>query len=475
MQRNKKIFIMLGVLVVFSVITFCVSKYETHKENIKNSDEIVLKIDTEKVTALSWEKGSKKFSLHKNENWIYDEDEEFPVNDEKIEDMLSMFKEFGASFIIEDVEDLGQYGLDKPAGAIHITTDDKEYKIELGDYSKMDSQRYVSIGDGNVYLASEDPMNEFDVVLSNLIKHDEIPKYTEINDFSFSGKENYSVVRETEDNNKSYCKDDIYYLKDTDEVKSLDTDKVESYFRTLKNLYLTDYATYKANDADLENYGLLSPTLSVSVDYGYEDENDEEKTGKFSFSVGIGSEGKEAENKAAQTDDEDEKEELLSDITAYLRIGDSKIIYKIKYDDYTEILKVSYNDLRHSQILPVDFDDIYKIEFTVEEKSYTIASEEKDDEKIWKYNDKEIGISDMRSALSGLRADSFTTEKATQKEEIRFTCYLDNENYPKAEIVLYRYDGKTCIATLNGEAIAFVLREDVVDMIEAVNAFALEQ
>lgn len=475
MQRNKRIFIMFGVLIAFSVITFCVSKYETHKENIKNSDEIVLKIDTEKVTALSWEKGSKKFSFHKNENWIYDEDEEFPVNDEKIDDMLSMFKEFGASFIIENVEDLGQYGLDKSDCTIHITTDDKEYKIELGDYSKMDSQRYVSIGDGNVYLASEDPMNKFDTVLSNLIKHDEIPKYSEINDFSFSGNENYSVVREAEDNNKSYCKDDIYYVKDTDKIKPLDTDKVDNYFLTLKNLYLADYATYKASDADLENYGLISPALSVSVNYGYEDENDEEKTGDFSFSVGISSEGKEAENKAAETVDEDKKEELLSDITAYLRIGNSKIIYKIKYDDYTEILKASYNDLRHSRILPVDFDDIYKMEFTVEEKSYTIASEEKDNEKIWKYNDKEIGVSDIRSALSGLRADSFTTEKAVQKEEIRFTCYLDNENYPKSEIVLYRYDGKTCIATLDGETVAFVLREDVVDLIETVNAFALER
>lgn len=474
MQRNKKIFIMLGVLVFVSVVTFCVSKYETHKENIKNSDEIVLKIDTEKVTALSWEKGSKNFSLHKDGNWIYDNDNEFPVNDEKIEDMLSMFKEFGASFIIEDVKDLSQYGLDKPDGTIHITTEDKEYTIELGDYSRMDSQRYVSIGDGNVYLASEDPMNVFDVILSNLIKHDEIPEYTKINDFSFTGAENYSVVREPEDNGKSYCKDDVYYVKGDAEQKSLDTDKVENYFRTLDNLYLTDYATYKATDTDLENYGLKSPSLSVKAEYAYEDEKDNEKTDSFSFSVGLTSEGHEAVKKSGEAENEEEKEKLLEDVKAYLRINSSKIIYEIKYDDYTALLKASYNDLRHSQILPIDFEDAKKITFTVEGNNYTIEFEKKDDDVVWKYNGNEIGTSDIRSAISGLRADSFTENAEGQKEEIRFICYLDNETYPQAEVALYRYDGKTCVATLNGKTIAFVLREDVVDLIEAVNAFALD-
>lgn len=37
----------------------------------------------------------------------------------------------------------------------------------------MDSQRYVSIGDGNVYLAVNDPMDYFDVTLSDMILNDE--------------------------------------------------------------------------------------------------------------------------------------------------------------------------------------------------------------------------------------------------------------------------------------------------------------
>lgn len=474
MQRNKKLLIMLGVLVFVSVVTFGVSKYETHKENIKNSGEVILSIDTDKVTALSWEKGSKSFSLHKDEYWIYDADEEFPVNDEKIKDMLGIFEDFTADFTIENVEDTDQYGFDNPEGKISITAGDRTYTITLGDYSRMDSKRYVSVGDGNIYLAQSDPMNEFDVILSNLIKHDEIPEYTKINDFSFAGAENYSVIREPEENGKSYCKDDIYYVKGDAENKSLDTDKVENYFRTLDNIYLTDYATYKATDTDLETYGLKLPTLSVKVDYTYEEDKNNEKSDSFTFSIGLTSEGQDAVKKADEADDEEEKIELLEDVKAYLRINSSKIIYEIKYDDYTELLKASYNDLRHSQILPIDFDDATKITFTVEGNEYIFEAEEKDDEIIWQYNGNEIDISDVRSAISGLRADSFTENAEGQKEEIRFTCYLNNETYPKAEVVLYRYDGKTCVAALNGKTIAFVLREDAVDLIEAVNKFALD-
>ena len=33
---------------------------------------------------------------------------------------------------------------------MHITADEESYTVELDDFSKMDQQRYVSIGDGNV-------------------------------------------------------------------------------------------------------------------------------------------------------------------------------------------------------------------------------------------------------------------------------------------------------------------------------------
>ena len=79
----------------------------------------------------------------------------------------------------------------------------------------------------------------------------------------------------------------------------------------------------------------------------------------------------------------------------------------------------------------------------------------------------------MQSAIEGLRADSFTGEQPTQKEEISLTVHLENEHHPEVQIKLYRYDGDHCLAMVDGEPVSLVGRSYVVDLIEAVNAIVL--
>ena len=105
---------------------------------------------------------------------------------DKITEMLDLFSEFGASFQIENVEDYGQYGLEDPVCTIDLTAGDQSYEIKLGDFSQMDEERYVDIGDGNVYLVSTDPMDTFDVELSDLILDDEIPTFDQVSHITFA-------------------------------------------------------------------------------------------------------------------------------------------------------------------------------------------------------------------------------------------------------------------------------------------------
>ena len=138
---------------------------------------------------------------------------------------------------------------------------------------------------------------------------------------------------------------------------------------------------------------------------------------------------------------------------------------------------VSYNELRHREVLPADFEDIYQIDVTLEGSDYTIAVDgEKDDERIWKYQEDEVAIDALQDALETLDAEyssDFLSDDPTGKEEIRLTVYLDNENHPKVDIELYRHDGEDCLAVVDGETFALVPRSDVVDLIEAVNAIVL--
>lgn len=161
-------------------------------------------------------------------------------------------------------------------------------------------------------------------------------------------------------------------------------------------------------------------------------------------------------------------------MTAYARTGDSRIIYRLTAEQYRELKEMSYDSLRHQELFWADFSDMYRLDIQLDGKSYTITSEQKDGERTYAYQEEELEMADIRSAIRGLRAGRFTDRTPDQKEEISLTIYLKNENFPEVHIRLYRYDGEDCIAVVDEEPTALVERSRVVDLIEAVNRVVLE-
>lgn len=263
MKRSKKLCILLGILIAVCLAALAALHTEEKQEQIKTSGETVLSVESAKVTALCWEQDGTTWSFHRGDDgWQYDDDAEFPVSDSAMVALLEPFRSLSAAFTIENAEDLGRYGLDEPTCTITLTTDDETYTVKLGDYSTMDSQRYMDIGDGNVYLAASDPLDAYDVELKDLIANDDVPYFDEVSQIRFAGSEDYSVIYD--EDGESICADDIYFTADG---KPLDTSRVNSYISVLRYLELTDYVTYKATEEELSAYGLDDPELSVSVDY----------------------------------------------------------------------------------------------------------------------------------------------------------------------------------------------------------------
>ena len=373
------------------------------------------------------------------------------ISETKINELLSIFESFTASFIIEEVDDFDQYGLEEPTCTINIETSEDSYQITLGNYSTMDSKRYVSIDDGNVYLVSSDPLDTYGIELSAMIQNDTIPSFSSANILSiqFSGEENYTITYE-EDSIYTYCDDDIYFTEIDGSPHPLDTSNITTYLGLMSNMTLSDYVTYNVSDEELHNYGLDDPDLTVEIAYSFEDNDDENN-----FTLHI----------AANPNESDD------DIAGYLQVGDSKIIYPLTSSQYDNLTAVSYNELRHQEVMSADFDDITQIDITLEDKEYTIQA---DDESYY-YNDEDIEIDDFKNALEALTADSFTDEQPAQKEEIALILHLNNENYSQITIILYRYDGSYCLAEVDGETVSLVERSYVVDLIETVNAIVLNE
>ena len=466
MNRFKKLCILLGILAAACIATFAVMQMEEQKEQIRETGEIILELSGESVQSLSWEYDGKTLAFHKDEIWLYDADENFPVSEEKIDALLEQFEAFGAAFIIEEVEDFGQYGLENPVCTIRLSAEGQTYEIKLGDYSKMDAQRYVSIGDGNVYLAKHDPLEEYDAVLSDMIDHDEIPSFDHVTQIQFEGSEAYSITRQ-EDSADSYSSDDVYFTRHSGSMLPLDTSKVDGWLRGVTNLAPVDYVSYHATDEELQAYGLDAPDLTVTVDYTAQDAGGRETAETFVLSV---SPDPEAVKAAEEAEDGEETE-----ISAYLRIGESQIIYKISADSYKALAKASCSDFRHAEVIWADFSGVRQIDISLEGNRYTLTAENDGDETVWFYQGREQPeITALQSALEALAADAFTNEQPAQKEEIGLTVYLNNENFPEVQIGLYRYDGSYCLAAVDGESVSLVERSAVVNLMEAVYAIVLE-
>ena len=457
MKRTKRLIILLAVLVVISAATFALSRYEQKQEQIKLSEQVLLEIPFTSVRSFSWAYAGEETGLCflQDENgWSYQDDTAFPVSESALMNVIGHFSSFKVSFTIENVDNYSQYGLDEPDCTISIETDNGSYTMKLGDYSQMDQLRYIDIGDGNVYLAAEDPGTWFEYTLTDFLLHDDTPNFDDVVDITFTGKENYTVVYR-EDSGLSYSDEDEYLIDGSNRV--LDSANMQEYLNTITALGLSNFVTYNATEEELTACGLTEPELTVTV--RYEDGKDE----ILSCTLYIGS--------AEDPDNADEK-------IGYVRIGDSGIIYQLDSVDYAILSAAGYDDLRHQQLYWGDFSEVTQLDLTLEDQTHTLVYQREDandDESAfkWFYGEQTTDITDVQSALEALSADSFTSEQPSKEEEISIVIHLNNENFPTVELRLYRYDGSACLAVVDGDPVSLVSRSSVMALVEAVQAIVL--
>jgi len=498
MKRFQKLGLLVAVLAAVSAATLALGRYEQTQEKIQASEDVILQIPADTVTAISWRYADDSgLSFHKeNDTWRYDEDAAFPVSQAEMNQILSHFEDFGAAFCIEDVTDYSQYGLDKPACTLAITTGEETREVKLGDFSKMDSQRYVDVGDGNVYLVKNDPKDFLKENLSDMICNDDTPGFETVVDIRFTGAENY-IIQRMEDTNYSYSPEDVYFTQEKGKYLPLDKSAVVKYLNTITSLSLSNYVTYNATAQELETYGLAEPELSVTVNYTYTEEDSETVVADTCI-LHISRNPEEL----AAAQEAEAKGETAGTVSTYVRIGDSQIIYSLDSLNYGILSAASYNDLRHKAVFWGDMAEVKQMDITLEGETHTLVSRKTDkDEQVWHFQEEEaaetqqteaasdeteetedaqpqepetLDISALTNALTSLTATSFTTQTPEGREEIRLTLHLDKESFPTLEIALYRVDGSSCLATVDGQSVSLVSRTNAMALVEAVQALVLQ-
>lgn len=441
MNRQKKLAILVGVLIALCVVIAVVAGVQKHIDTVSTVDKEIIATSESALTEVSWTKdGSSLDFVQQDSTWQDAGDADFPVDQDKMADFLSHFESVHASFIIENAEDFSQYGLDDPSCTITLTSADGSTLIQLGDYSTMDEKRYLTLGDGTVYLIDDDLEQYVATDRDDLMRVDTLPDYDTLDSIVATGETAFTAEYHPDE---ALCYTDAYdyYSKDGDSYQPLDTDKVKGVVTTLNGIDRSEYVNYRTTDSDLGVYGLDAPTVTFTVTGTLDDE---QSTHTLAF-------GKNGDN-------------------CYMRMDDSPIVYRIDSDTYTnDVVTIDYDSLRPTAVLALDWDDVQSIDFTIDDATYTVTK----NGDTYKIGDDVVEFGDVSDAVDALTVKEFSTESPAKKQEAAFTVHLDNETWPTLEVTIYQYDGEDCLVQLNGETLGLVSRSLVVDLTEAVNAITL--
>ncbi len=121
--------------------------------------------DAEKVRSIEFLIDKQEVVFKKeNDTWVKQDEEEFPVAQDVLTNAVGVFADFTSDRVLEDVEDLSEYGLDTPQNTITVTMDDNSTMvIRVGMENEISSQYYVSKDDDRhtVYVVPDVNINYF--------------------------------------------------------------------------------------------------------------------------------------------------------------------------------------------------------------------------------------------------------------------------------------------------------------------------
>lgn len=322
-KKTVNLITAVGVLVVLSGAYVGVKAYVAKQEaaDTESAEEENLEI----ISIASADVKSIKFVIDKKEvtfekdgdSWVKSDETGFPVDQDKIDTLVSSLNSIKAERTLENVEDASEYELDQPENTITVTTEDGETTvIQLGMENDSTSQEYIDLNkdSSTVYVVSNSTFSSFEGTLYDFAKSGVFPTVdsSTVSKISVDGKDSSYVVEKDENN--------FWNITGNGETEKADSAKATSLASTLSSVAYASFVNYNCAEDELSQYGLDKPYAEITVDYQEEvekeftDDKNEAENGAEEVSEASGDENQADENEDSETDgsensDEDEDSE----------------------------------------------------------------------------------------------------------------------------------------------------------------------
>ncbi len=277
-------------------------------------------------------------------------DESFPLDQSIASGIFSNVSVITAERVVSKDADLAEYGLDEPNMTAKLYYDDgNTVTLKIGDFSKESTCYYLSIdNEKTVYLVDEVFVSGFQYTEKALIDDEglTVPEdgfdcVTDIKVIFADGKGYTYTYREDESIEVGEEGSQWWEKADLDgKVTEGDfADTANAVYKAVFNCKPDDWSAYNVTEeADLDKYGLKTPYVTVTVNYGETVSSDSvNKTVEKTATVIFGDVLPDS-TESEQTDDDS-----VPAKDRYFMFGEGKIVYIVSEDDFKDIF-VTEND-----------------------------------------------------------------------------------------------------------------------------------
>lgn len=463
MTRGKKLLYLALALALACGAVFSVRFIPDPEAEDTEDGELIFSLDQESVSALTVDCGDELRFEKTEEGWLLAEDASFPLDQGYIQTMLDSLSGIRALKTLDEPGEIDQYGLEDGACVINVSAGD-DTEIRIGELNPSGEQRYLSTGDGKVYLVGEDIIDSFSHSLYDMVEKEDIPAMSQISSFNVqSGGKSYTL-KYIEDSGLCYSDEYVWFYKDGEEYLNLDTSLTDSFTRKISGLSWGACVEHQAGEDSLAQYGLDEPRITVSLEYtrsvrtetdmtdsdGQPIYSTEDIPGSFVLEIGG-----------------------YSGSSCYARIAGSSMVYLIDGELCDSLLDISYEDLAPDEILLMDWSSVDRAEIYAGELSLEADrdSGSSEDSLSWSIDGESAALQELLDQLGSLIPSGSVSGQSPEGEAaLRFVFHRSSASFSTVELGFYRYNSGSYLVCLDGTCRLLAAAEDVDSLIQSLQA-----
>ena len=252
-----------------------------------------------------------------DDSWVKKDETDFPVNQTTLDSAASAIASVDSDRVLEDVDDLSEYGLDSPSNTIKIVTksdeedgDDITTTLYVGDENSSTSQYYVRKDDDEktVYLIDSSCVEPFTKSLNDYAQMEDFP--------AISNTDTITKISVDGDNSYELSKDEdtsTWSVKGSEDEEKADSATVSSLVSSFGSMAYSSLADYKCDDKS--KYGLDKPYATITVDYQEEVADDDTQDDTTASGEAADEDASSVEENSDDAEQDTESDESVSETT----------------------------------------------------------------------------------------------------------------------------------------------------------------